>query len=269
MHRKENELLHIRKTSVPNDVQEKSIEIKKTAEWKKVFSSDSNAIRSYFDLLDKEKIREGLRKEQHGLCAYCMGKLSVDSEGRDDFTIEHFTPISPEELQEGNGVQPANKELALDYHNMLGCCSGGRKSEVDDRRILCCDAAKGNKIIIVDPRNKSFVDRIWYSKDGLLRVKDATDKELFDINYVLNLNGWTDKSGQMITDTASQLVGNRASAYRAYQRFMNKLDKECNGNDERIVERIKKKIKELEGDDEYQEYLGVTLYFLKRRARLR
>ena len=60
-------MLYIRKASVPNDVQEKSIEIKKTAEWKKVFSSDSNAIRSYFDLLDKEKIREGLRKEQHAL----------------------------------------------------------------------------------------------------------------------------------------------------------------------------------------------------------
>ncbi len=268
MHRKENGLIYIRKLPAPKDVQEKCIEIKKSAEWKSVSLTDSNAIRGYFDLLDKGKIREALRKEQHGLCAYCMGKLPVDPEGKDSFPIEHYIPISPDDTKGTNEAKPDNKELSLDYHNMLGCCYGGRKSEVDDRRVLCCDASKRSKSIIVDPRDKTFVDRVYYSMDGKIQVKDATEEELYDINYVLNLNGWLDNSGKMIADTASQLVGNRASAYRAYKRFMMNLGKECNGNEDRIIDRIKKKINELESEDEYQEYLGVIIFFLKRRARI-
>ena len=115
MHRKENGLIHIRKQTTPKDVQEKCIEIKKSPKWKNVTSKDSDALRGYFDLLDKEKIREALRKEQHGLCAYCMGKLPVYSEGKDSFTIEHYIPISPDNSREINEVQIDNKELALDY----------------------------------------------------------------------------------------------------------------------------------------------------------
>ena len=89
------------------------IYIKKGAEPKslKEYRSQPNA--TYEDFRDKDDIREALLKEQGCLCAYCMSRIS-----KDKMKIEHW--IS-QKSEEGDG-----EEKALDFHNMLGVCTGYR-----------------------------------------------------------------------------------------------------------------------------------------------
>ena len=63
--------------------------------------------------MPKVAIRSELIKEQHGLCAYCMRRITGQ---QNDTKIEHYKALS------------MDKERALDYQNYLGvakCYAGG------------------------------------------------------------------------------------------------------------------------------------------------
>ena len=170
-------------------------------------------------------------------------------------TIEHYTPVQ------------GHKESIIDYNNMLGCCKGGSTDAADERRMLCCDAAKGNRELYINPMDKTQMDRIRYRKDGRIYV-DSEDKRLQDdIDYVLCLNGKLDKNRKLLYDTSTQIVKGRRDAYRGFEQFMKAIEKKHGKNEERIQILLKKRIREIEGLDEYPEYAGVTLYFLRRRVR--
>ena len=241
-------LLYIEKRMVPNVVQEKKIQIEKSEEWKKISNGDISAVRIYFDSMDKSIIREALIAEQHGLCAYCMKRIRNDQ----DMVIEHLCPIS-------------DKKHALDFQNMLGCCDGGRREE-SKGRVLCCDASKKNIEITLNPFNKSMMEDIMFTKDGRIKTKSGNKKIENELNNVLHLNGELDKDGNIVKDTATNVVRGRRGAYKNYEKTMQKLSSNCKSKTSLVTE-IKKLIKKIESRAEYPEYVGVTLYYLKRRIK--
>jgi len=130
-------MLYIQKKRVSAAVSKEIRRVKQDNDWYHSDFKDAKAIRSVFDMMDKETIRTQLLKEQGYLCAYCMRKISNDA----TTTIEHLIPISLDGKQ------------ALNYKNMLACCDGGRGS-IDKNKILCCDAAKGDKKLTISPFKK-------------------------------------------------------------------------------------------------------------------
>ena len=149
---------------------EKVVQIEKTVEWQAIGNSETTKIRAYFDLLDKTAIRDSLIKEQHGLCAYCMRRIRNDS----SMVIEHYKSIK-------------NKDDALDYQNMLGCCDGGRSFNDLKKKYLCCDAAKGDTALTIGPWDGQFVNTIRYSSDGKIYTFPKNQEAERQINEVLCL----------------------------------------------------------------------------------
>lgn len=166
------------------------IYIKKGAEPKslKEYRSQPNA--TYEDFRDKDDIREALLKEQGCLCAYCMSRIS-----KDKMKIEHW--IS-QKSEEGDG-----EEKALDFHNMLGVCTGYMSSPHEDQT---CDTHRGNIKLEVDPRSQESVAQIAYRADGTIYSENVLINR--DLNETLNLNC-----------ERAYLKANRKAAITALQKF--------------------------------------------------
>jgi len=199
--------------------------------------------REAFENLNKSLIRKNLIKEQHGLCAYCMRRIDDSPATK----IEHWQPIEK------------NPDGAIDYENMLAVCDGGQKVDkaYNKRHILCCDASKGSNEITINPLNSVQMQKIRYDENGKIYTFPKDKALEKDINDILHLNG---KKG---LDTSTQLVRNRREAYRSFKNFIEKNGK--NGKLSRSF--IDKKIKKLENQEIYDEFVGVTLYFLKRKLK--
>ena len=113
----------------------------------------------------KHDIRERLLSEQGHLCAYCMGRIRMDS-----ITIEHYIPQGIDILHEHD----------LEYKNMLGVCSGllyGHET---------CGKKRGKEPLTVDPRNSNTVEKIAYSENGTILSSDSNFSH--DLADKLNLN---------------------------------------------------------------------------------
>lgn len=237
-------MLYIRKVQPLPDVIERSNLIKRSEAWKKIPEEDTQAIRSQFDLLPKESIRYTLLKEQRGLCAYCMKRIHDDN----STTIEHWTPLS------------RSKDKALQYTNFLGVCHGGRKTEMEDTKILCCDASKGEKEIQISPWNEAHMKDIAYTSSGIIYTISQNPEFEKDINFTLCLNGLIDKKGNRI-DTATEVIKGRRDAIQWCKDLYRTLDRrgKCTS-----VE-LKKKIDEIEQAEVMPEYVGVKLFYLKKK----
>ena len=243
-------MIYVKKELPSKEITEAIVEITKSDEWKSANENDSTLLRSFFDKLDKQPIRESLVREQHGLCAYCMKRIEPDEK----MNIEHFLSVK------------GHKNSVLEYGNMLGCCSGGSDEEVTGQRILCCDASKKEQEITIDPREKTMMDRIRYNKDGRIYVYPEDKKLQKDIDSVLMLNGKLNDDGSLKRDTSTQIVMGRRGAYRNYENLMKTLHKKYGKNQSKIQSVIKKKITEIEEMKKYPEFAGVLLYFMRRRV---
>lgn len=239
-------MLYIKKMQPLPEVIEKVNQIKRSDIWKKISDGDTKAIRDQFELLPKDSIRYTLVKEQHGLCAYCMRRIHNDS----STTIEHWTPLS------------ADKEQALRYSNFLAVCHGGRKTDSDGNKILCCDASKGEKAIRISPWNEAHMKDIAYTSKGIIYTLSGNLDFEKDINQTLHLNGLIDDNGEFV-DTATEVVKGRRDSIKWCESLYKALDRQgkCTSL------RLKKKIDEMEQEEVMQDYAGVKLFFLKKKYR--
>ena len=82
-------MLHIKKNPPSPAVIRSVAEIKSLPSWRHaIYPGD---IREHFDYLNKDAIRACLLEEQHGLCAYCMKRISYDGQVTSISTDEgHF-----------------------------------------------------------------------------------------------------------------------------------------------------------------------------------
>lgn len=88
----------------------------------------------------KNSIRDSLREEQHGLCAYCGRRLGEDARVR----IEHFHPQSIDaenkDCLAATGISE-HADTSLRWANLLLCCTGDENGWPDNRH---CDVSKKN-----------------------------------------------------------------------------------------------------------------------------
>lgn len=238
-------MIYIEKEELSDDLKQKIIEIRKSDTWKEIEENNTEAIRNVFNNeFPKNEVKETLIHEQHGLCAYCMKRIRMDSHSR----VEHFVPLSIE------------KDKALDYNNMLGVCDGGEKFEGKQGHILCCDAHKGETRINTSPLNKTQMDKIAYKPDGTIYTEPKDDSMETDINEVLLLNGVRTKDGS-VRDTSTELLKGRRDAYDRARRMMEILNKsgKCSSAS------VKKIMDDLLKKEEREEYVGVKLYYFNKK----
>lgn len=247
-----------REKEAPRVVRTEIARIKSDPEWKRIEVEDTAALRSQFDRLPKNEIRQSLLEEQHELCAYCMKRI-VNEELHT--TIEHWAPLSKD------------KNNALDYHNFLAVCKGGADVPGEARRrVLCCDASKGDAEITIDPRDRDMMSHIIYKKDGSMEFKPRMpsgrwmpqdiEKINQDIDNVLHLNGRPNRHGG-VDDTATCVVKGRKDAWEAGTRIVKELHKKgvCTSQKlQRVIER-------LQDASPREPFVGVTIYYLQRKRR--
>lgn len=239
-------VIYIKKKKPPSKTIREVSRIKSNPDWKKIQSGNTKAIRNKFDELSKEPIRQSLLEEQSGLCAYCMRR--IENNGRTT-RIEHWYPLSKD------------KDQALDYRNMLAVCDGGANYQGNEKKILCCDAFKGDdEELMISPLNVQHMQKITYDKKGYIKTKPFDAALEKDINERLRLNGlWKDK--KFIADTSTGLVKGRKDTYQLYERFIKKLDR----NGRCGSAQVKKKIDEIQTAEQKPEFAGVWLYFLNKK----
>lgn len=246
-------MILIQKDPPSADVSREINRVKRDYNWPHISKTDQETARNAFDQLDKELIRKQLLAEQKHLCAYCMRRIGEEDQRMSQpVSIEHWLPIS------------ADATKALDYDNMMLSCDGGRQIINDDEpHILSCDAAKGNKIITINPHNKDQMQKIRYDREGRIFVFPEDQELQNDIDHVLNLNGEIDPNGKMIRDTSSALVYSRRQAYQNYEEYIKRLGKK--GKITAAI--LKKKIEEITSAEECMEFAGVWLFFLQRKLK--
>ena len=240
-------MIYISKGHASSEIVQEINRVKRDNDWGKVRPSDSETARAVFDQIDKGMIRKQLLTEQKQLCAYCMRRIGREE---NDMSIEHWLPIS------------ADATKALDYNNIMLCCDGGRRAS-SMPHVTCCDAAKGDRIIKISPYKRDQMEKIRYRSDGTIHIYPADIDLQHDIDYVLKLNGEVDKDGKMISDTSTGLVYGRKQVYRYYHEYILLLKKKGKIS----AATIRKKIDELTQADEQKEFVGVWLYFLKRKLK--
>lgn len=152
--------------------------------------------------------------------------------------IEHW--IS-QKSEEGDG-----EEKALDFHNMLGVCTGYMSSPHEDQT---CDTHRGNIKLEVDPRSQESVAQIAYRADGTIYSENVLINR--DLNETLNLNC-----------ERAYLKANRKAAITALQKFC--LRQRQNGTWDITVLKKAEQYFGQEKEGMKRPYLGAILFFINR-----
>ena len=135
---------------------------------------------------EKQPLKKALLKEQGYLCAYCMGRISLDlnKDNKPQTEVEHF---------ESQELRP---DLSVVYRNMLGVCNGASITYPEQERLHHCDKTKGREgkmngqvqLKKLDPRSANCEKRVKYDLMGKIIAVNNDALVEHDLNKVLNLN---------------------------------------------------------------------------------
>lgn len=195
--------------------------------------SETKAKYNNYNSLDgeiKNKIKNALIYEQSGLCAYCMMRITENNS-----TIEHYIPQ--------NGAF-GNNSLSLNYRNLLAVCDESRNAQHCNKH---CDVSKGDKLLHINPCDKSHIEKICYTNDGKIYSEDTDFNN--DLNDILNLN-------------LQKLKNNRRTAYMTY---FKELNSRRSGN--WTKEYIQKALDNCLSSELKQPYIGIIIYMLNKRLK--
>ncbi|ELY4661413.1 hypothetical protein SMZ96_000003 [Cronobacter muytjensii] len=177
----------------------------------------------------KDKIRHSLLHEQGYLCAYCMERIDLNS-----MKIEHWA------------CQHSNKEMQLEYGNLLACCKGHEGSPPKEQT---CDTRKGGNALKFSPANANHRvnEIIKYDHQGKITSIDYE----FDaqINKTLNLN-------------KHRLKSNRLAALIMIQR---ELHQKIGERKKTEIQRLIEKYNQRNQQGKLPEYYGIIIYYLQRK----
>lgn len=190
---------------------------------------------AYYDgYPDKDDVREQLLEEQGHLCAYCMRRID-----KEHMKIEHWYP------------EDRLSDLErLDYKNMLGACVGHilGTDGLDDT----CDTRKGNKIIKVNPLDKSTLQKIQYrTATGEIFSDDEEIRK--DLHITLNLNS-----------EKHQLMRNRKETLDSAINEMSRLQQSGCWN-RKLIENMLRLYQTADTDGKKKEYAGIVCWYLQKK----
>lgn len=198
----------------------------------------------------RDEVLGALLNEQHGLCAYCMKKITLS-----DATIEH---IIGQKYVDNSGVE-IGKENQLVYENFLAVCDGKSCN-----KNLHCDKSRANyqktRPLFANPLENRIMQNIKFSNKGVVYYKDSSNKIedieknkdytlcdedpniKYDIQVVLNLN-------------CQNLKEKRESILKALKRYTNNWSNNL---------KIQKKYDEYSANHNL-EFSQFVLYHLKKK----
>lgn len=175
---------------------------------------------SYDDLGKERKdiIRNSLLEEQGSICAYCMGRIDIDS-----CTIEHY--ISQNRHDESPYPKEEHKRQSLLYSNMSGVCTN--KAEH-------CDKKRINKpLVILNPHLSSCEELITYRLDGSIvpsgREKEKVKKDIATLGLNckrlrdLRLEVWQDDIWKRFTQEHKKEEWSKELFLKKAEKYRNKL----------------------------------------------
>ncbi|EII5416221.1 TIGR02646 family protein [Vibrio alginolyticus] len=178
----------------------------------------------------KADLKASLLSEQGHVCAYCMSRIKDQN-----MRIEHWA------------CQNNNRNLELDYNNLLACCCG---NEGKPKHTYICDKKKENKVLTYSPANTahSINNRIIYRHgSGKVTSNDPSfDKEL---NDVLNLN-------------ETRLVKNRQLALKAIQE---ELEKKKGIRSKQDIQKLYNAVLAVNGSGQRKPFFGFLADYLSKK----
>lgn len=194
-----------------------------------VFREAKNSFEDYEELSTgiKRQMKAFLIREQGGLCAYCMSRITLDTA-----TIEHYLP------------QSKAPDKTLDYRNLLAVCNNGRNER---GKVRHCDVTRGNRELHIDPCRENDIKHISYKRNGTI-FGDSEEIDR-DLNIILNLNNAT-------------LKNNRKAALNTAFDILKRKNKGIWTKDylEQCLENIREQ-------KEKTPYAGIIIYELEKRLR--
>ncbi len=176
----------------------------------------------------KREMREHLLREQGGLCAYCMRRVTNDEK---KCTVEHWRPRSDEQTD------------PFHWPDLLAVCDGGGSGAKRDT--AHCDRIRGDTPLTLHPAHPSqnIEDLLRYDADGHLHpIKDTPD-----VN-TLNLN-------------CDRLKGNRRAVIDAVLQGAQQADATA-------LRRFIQRWEHTDKNHLRPEYAATALYFLRRRLQI-
>lgn len=158
--------------------------------------------------------------------------------------IEHWVPQKGEFYTDKYSQEDCDK-LAIDFHNMLGVCPGGRGLPPSK---TTCDTHRQNAHIVVNPQRQLAIDSLKYGRDGTI---SSTDKQINDdISITLNLNELT-------------LCANRKSAWSACLDTLQKQRRTGTWTKAMIDKQIAH-YQKVDENGNRPPYAGIVLFWLKK-----
>ncbi len=135
---------------------------------------------------EEKPLKNALLREQGFLCAYCMGRISLDlnEQNKPKIEVEHFDS------------QELKPELSVLYRNLLGVCNGASVTYPEKEQLHHCDKTKGDegkmngkvRLKKLDPRFINCEKRLKYDLTGTIMAVNEDVLVNNDLNKVLNLN---------------------------------------------------------------------------------
>lgn len=191
---------------------------------------------STYDGLGKQPVQQALLKDQYGLCAYCMQRISDTA-----MIIEHYRP------------QSKFPNLDLDYRNMLGVCKGG--STVQQRaenRKLHCDQSKGNEELkVLNPLDRKVTMHYDFTMDGRMNAQGVKKNQAQEDIALLNLN-------------ETFLAENRRRILKELADLYDTLPADL-GQAKQILKKLKNRWEKVDKDGNMQPFCQVALDFLQHK----
>ena len=173
------------------------------------------------------KVKEDLRKSLLEEQGYICAYCMKRIEESADIKIEHY--------------EARNSTNELSYKNLLAVCKGNKGSSKERQT---CDTKKGNRVLHIDPQKIGDISTIFFTRNGEVKSTNLLFQK--DLDEVLNLN---DKFGNLISA--------RKSALKALQKKITPMNKN----------QIEKLYNKLKSAERKIEYVGILLWYLKKKIK--
>lgn len=203
-------------------------------------------------------LKNALLKEQGYLCAYCMGRISLErnENGKPKIEVEHYLSQFKADAENKENTE------SLSYTNMLGVCNGLSITYPEKETLHHCDKTSGKdgkmngevSLRKLDPRDRSCEQILTYNLNGKILTVPPNQQDIeHDLEIVLNLNN-------------SVLCKRRSASIDAIKEKMKK-DKPVGTWDKRFISKYLDEYSKPDRDGKLRPYYMVIIWFLKELLR--
>lgn len=207
------------------------------------------------DTQQKQSMRDGLHREQFGLCSYCMSRIKpvsfIDPVCQAGMKIEHFES------------RDNCADRMFDWDNLLGVCGGIYHSP--QGTVHHCDDSRGNRPLHVHPASSSpprpediFQYNLNGEKRGMLSSIACNDCGETTCSYCSDL--------QVLNLNADHLVQNRQAVIKHFRTKLRSLGQ----NESKICKFLQAQYKlatEPQDNQPLPPYANVAVTYLRSKLR--